>query len=233
MGAQRRLKNVDAAERAFRVKAGFWSLGAGVGGAMIGGHFAGAFGVVLGFPLGWTLCFLITMWVVDSGGRAAEVLYYPSGKSTPFKREYSQAQALAMRGRHREAADVYEAACREFPEDPTPYLHLARLLRDHLGEYEVAARWFREARQHAMLTEPQALMIAQELVALYLEKLEAPRRALPELADLARRFPGTPTGAAAARELEELRAMLAIEQAGGASVTAQFRARRSAPQPGS
>lgn len=230
MSTQRRLKDIDSAERSFRIKALVWSMSAGVLTGVAGWLLIGPIALLIGFPLGWGVAYVLTATLVHHSGRAAQVLYNPSGSSTPFKREYSQPQALVMQGKYREAAEAFEAACREFADDPTPYLHLARLLRDHLNEYETAARWLREARKHATLTSGQELLIVQELAALYVMKLDAPRRAIPELALLKQRFPGTAVGDAAARELEELREMLAIEQDGGPSVTQQFRARHP-PRP--
>ena len=130
------------------------------------------------------------------------------GATTPHRAEYSQAQALAAQGRYREAADAYEIAAAESEGDPTPYIAIARILRDHLADYQSAAAWFRRARRDAVLTAGQELLVSQELIELYRERLGEPRRAIPELARIPRIVPNTPQAESAARELADLRIQL-------------------------
>lgn len=215
----KRLRDVDAAERMYRLQALVWGVYAGVlGGVPVGAgvaHLAGGnliigalteLGVmVVGVPL-------VAGFVTQRAGATAQAIYNPSGDSTPYRRQYSYADALVMRGRYADAAAAYEAYCLEYPDDPEPYLRLARLYRDKLKQYQDAIAWFRRSRADARLTPGQELVVIQEIVEIHLHKLRAPQQAIPELALLCRKFPGTPAAEAAERELAELRQMLVRER---------------------
>jgi len=62
----------------------------------------------IGLVIGAIVVFTLVMIATGTGGRAAAVLYNPSGKTTPRKAEYSQAQSLEARGMYQQAVD----ACR-------------------------------------------------------------------------------------------------------------------------
>jgi len=142
-----------------------------------------------------------------AGGIAARYLGL-RGATTPPKRDYSAAQALVARGRYQEALGAYEIAAAESDGDAEPYLAIARLLRDHLADFETAAAWFRRARRDARLSTGQQLLVAEELIELYTTKLQDTRRAIPELARIPELVPGSPQADAAARQLAELRNQL-------------------------
>jgi tetratricopeptide (TPR) repeat protein len=135
----------------------------------------------------------------------------PSGASTPHRAEYSQAQALAARGRYRDAVAAYEIAAAESGGDPVPYVEIARIHRDRLADYETAAAWFRRARRDATLGPGLELLVTQELIELYTKRLGQPQRAIPELARIPRLVPGTPQAQAAERQLASLRAVMRDE----------------------
>jgi tetratricopeptide (TPR) repeat protein len=80
------------------------------------------------------------------------------------------------------------------------------------GRYEEAAAWFRRARRDATLPPGHDLLVSQELIELYRGRLGQPQRAIPELARICERFPGTPNAAAAEGELAALRAQIANER---------------------
>lgn len=138
----------------------------------------------------------------------------PSGATTPHRAEYSQAQALAAQGRYADAVAAYELAAAESAGDPTPYVAIARIQRDHLGDYELAAAWFRRARRDARLDAGLELLVAQELIELYTKRMGQPQRAIPELARIPRLLPGSAQASAAEREIATLRAALRDEEAG-------------------
>lgn len=140
-----------------------------------------------------------------------------SGGTTPHRAEYSQPRALAAQGRYREATEAWELAAAESEGDPEPYVALARLYRDQLKDPEAAAEWFRRARRDARLDGGLDLLVTQELIELYVKQLGQPQRAIPELARLRERYPRTPGGQAAERELQELRARIAREGNGPAA----------------
>ncbi|UCF39553.1 MAG: tetratricopeptide repeat protein [Gemmatimonadota bacterium] len=223
----RRLKNVDAGERAYRIKA--LVLGALFG--MFGGLPVGALLAekVGGNPIVFMLAAVVMVTVAAvvsselatrSAGRTVQSIYNPEG--TAVRREYSLADSLVARGKYEDAAAAYEVACLEHPEDPEPYFRLARLLRDHLQRHDEAAQWFERARTESRIQGLQGLVISQELIELYVHKLRTPRRAIPELMLLCERFPGTPAADGARKELEEMRELLAQERDGTLDFTEEF-----------
>lgn len=222
MTAQR-LKEVDAAERAFRLHALAWALAVGAfmggGGGMLLGGPEGALG---GFLVVSTSVYVVARWAVGRAHALAETVYNPSGASTPYKPQYSYAASLVVRGRYAEAAAAYELHAIENPAEPEPYLQLARLYRDKLQQYEDALAWFRRVRTDATLGPGQELYVIQEIIDLYTQQLKTPRKAIPELTLVCQRFPATPAARAAEKQLAEMREMLARERDALEPFTAQF-----------
>jgi tetratricopeptide (TPR) repeat protein len=149
--------------------------------------------------------FGVSSAITWNAGRAAGTIHNPSGKGTPYRQEYSRAAALVIRGNYDEAVEAYREHIAEQPEDPEPYLRLARLLRDQLDRYDDAAHWFKAARQSARITARQEVFITRELIELATDKLRDPARAAPELARLIERFPGAPEAVWARTELREIK----------------------------
>ncbi|HXV86650.1 MAG TPA: hypothetical protein VD793_08120 [Gemmatimonadales bacterium] len=222
-------REVDAAERAFRLQILGW---AGAVGLLLGGA-AGAYvarvqgaspllGALIGFPVVTGLIYLTASLTVRHAGAAAATIYSPSGSSTPHKPEYSRAASLVARGQYAEAAIAYELHAVENPEDPEPYFQLARLFRDHLNQHEDALTWFRRARTDATLGPGQELYVIQEVIDLYVNVMRTPRKAIPELTRVCQRFPNTPAARAAVKQLELMRELLARERDALEPFTAQF-----------
>lgn len=211
------VRDVDSARQARFARAFGWlgvaglmwgglvgSLVGGVGGALLGG-LAGV--VLVGGGGG-----LVILLVTDRLGGMAGALYNPSGRTTPHRHDHSYAKSLVARGAFEEAIRAYEDSVALDPADPTPYVAVARILRDELGSFEEAARWFRRARLDAQLDPGYELLVGRELVELYRGRLAQPRRAAPELARLAERFEGTPEGEWAESELRSLKEEIADER---------------------
>jgi len=225
----KRLKDIDAGDRAVRLHALMWATGVGIfGGIPIGLALATLLGfhpllgLVLGVGVGFGVVYYGSLFITNKAARVAQTIYNPSGESTPRRREYSQAAALVMQDRHEDAAAAYEVHVTENPDDPEPYFQLARLYLEHLDSPEEAINWYTRARDEARLTEGQALVATQEIANIYVRRLRTPRRAIPELVLLCERFPGTPAGEIARRELEEMRALLARESEEGVDFTEEF-----------
>jgi tetratricopeptide (TPR) repeat protein len=219
----RRLKNIDAGDRAVRIRALTFALlvGAAMGGTG-GGLLFGPAGALGGFILVSLAVYLGSLWIVEKADAVAQTVYNPSGDSTPYKQQYSYAASLAIRGRFQEAAAAYELHVIENPAEPQPYIELARLYRDKLKQYDDALAWFRRARTDAKLGPGQELYVIQEIIDLYVGHLKTPRKAIPELTLVCQRFPATPAARAAERQLAEMREMLAREREGVEPFTAQF-----------
>jgi tetratricopeptide (TPR) repeat protein len=168
-------------------------------------------GVLPGIPAGVFAVYRFALMVADSAAGAFQHINNPSGDTTPYKRDHSYAQSLAVRGRYEEAIAAYQRDVLEDPRDPAPYLEIARLYRDQLDRPADAVTWFRRARSDAIASPGHEMMATQEIVELFVHKLREPRKAIPELARLVERFPGAPAAEAARRELAELREQVAQE----------------------
>lgn len=187
-----------------------WSLPGAMGGGLFGyagmlyGLWGGSMVLVLVMG-GLLLTFSLPLAFAALSGRAANVLYNPSGAGPPRRREYSQAESLVVRGLYDEAVVAFEVASAEDPTDPTPSLRIARIHRDWTRRYEEAARWFRQALERTERGSGLALLVTKELVELYTVKLASPARAAPLLARLAEGRDGTPEAAWARDELARIK----------------------------
>jgi hypothetical protein len=204
------LKDVDSAARARILKTLLYSMPGGVAGAL-GGAFAGV-GAIPGFIVGFLFVFLVTRGASEGAGTAAGAIYHPSGRSSPVKHEYSYADSLAARGRYEEAVTAYEVGISEFPDDPEPYLRIARLKRDKLGEFEEAVFWFKRARKDSDISAGQELLATQEVIEVYRDRLGSPTRAIPELARLIDRFPDDQVADWARGEMAKLKERVRAEE---------------------
>ena len=166
---------------------------------------AGILFLLVSVVVGWALAFFGPFLAMQVGGAVAGTVYNPSGSRVPPKREYSQAEAYVAQGRYQEAIDAFEIAVMEHPEEPEPYLRIARVYRDELDHLEDAARWFKRVRREAELPDGMKLLVIRELVELYVDKLGTPAKALPELARMAELQAGTAEGDWAAQELRRLK----------------------------
>jgi hypothetical protein len=146
--------------------------------------------------------------LTQGGGMVAATLHNPSGKSTPAKKQYSAAQALLARGHYEDAIAAYQHAISEDASDPTPYLQVARILRDELERYEESASWFRQVHEHPNASSGISLLALREITELYTQKLGQPQKALPLLARLSETQPDSPEGEWATRELVELKRLV-------------------------
>ncbi len=204
-------RDADAAARIYKLKAMWWSVWVGL--------FAVPLGLLLGgFPVGLlggllapVLVYYVTMSLTEGSARAASSIHNPQGEIAPIKEDYSFAQSLSARGDFAGAIREYEHATLACPEDPEPYIRVARIYRRDLHNPATALEWFKRARRDAVLGRGQELLITQEIIELYRNELAAPTSAIPELARLIDRFPDDPGADAARTELAELRDMLASE----------------------
>ena len=216
-----RLKDVDTAEQAMKAKALAWSIAAAVIGLaalnLAGGQaklepmalwLVRAAIVSLG-----ALVYFLTMSISRGSGSIAGTIYHPSGRSSPVKHEYSYPESLAARGLYEEAVTAYEVAVSEFPEDPEPYIRIARTKRDKLSEFEDAVFWFKRARNDSEISQGQELVVTQEMIEIYRDKLGTPTRAIPELARIIDRFPDDPAAEWARQEMATLKEVVAHQEA--------------------
>ena len=205
------VKDVDQYERALKWKAGTWSLAGGVLGALLSVLTGG--NTLIYALVGWAVAFAGPLVIANTAARAAGGLYNPSGHTTPPTRQYSHAESLVVRGMYREGISAFERAIAEGNEDdPTPFLRIARTYRDHLEEFEDAARWFKKAMGASGIPPGLLLLTRKELVELYRVKMGQPEKAAPLLARLAAESAGTADGEWAARELAEVKAAMRADR---------------------
>lgn len=200
-----RLRDTDTTATMRRVKAGYYALAGAVIGGAGGAYKWGGPGFLLGAILGYAFVYFTVTGLTEGSGALMGKIYHPSGDSTPHRREYSEPQALTLRGLFQEAIDSYRTYVAEFPDDPEPCLGIARIYRDHLKQYDDAVTWLKRARQAKDIDPGREVLVTREIIELYLGKLHQPQRATPELARLADRFAGTREGDLAKSELAELR----------------------------
>jgi tetratricopeptide (TPR) repeat protein len=208
-----RLRDVDARSRAEKVKILGWSLFAGLPMGAAAGFAAGH--IVLGMLLAPLLIGTVAWAVAGVAGKGATLLHMPPGSSTPRKKEYSRAEALAVRGEYEGAVAAYQEAILESPEEGEPYLRVARLYRDRLGDPEEALSWFKCATRDAVLSQGQEILTRKEMAELLIHRMQEPQRAAPELARLAEAYPDTSDGEWAAQELARIKEEMGREDDSG------------------
>ena len=191
------MKDVDLFQRVNRIQLGVWIVIAVIG--------------TLAFSPIFVLVPIVVPLIQYLAGRFARNIFDPTGATVKSRPAYSAPESLAVRGRFEDAVSAYEAAARDEPDDPEPWLRIARIERMDLRRPQRALEALRAARALVTDASPAAQMIGREIAELHLRDLDEPRRAMPELARLAAAYPDTPTGLWAARELALLKRALAEE----------------------
>ncbi len=133
---------------------------------------------------------------------AAASVLFPSARATPAPREYSEVEALVIRGHFVEAADYYRAIIEDEPANTEARMRLGRLLEEHCADPTAAEALYLEVRRLDR-TAKQDWIASNSLIDLY--EREGPHQRLKaELARLSRRFPDTEAAVSARRRLNEL-----------------------------
>lgn len=204
-------RDIDSAKRVHTLKTLFWSLPGGLIGAAVGlygayeGRWSALVGIIAGFLIAGLIVFVVATVVSRGTATLAGSVLLPSGKSTPAQREYSYPQSLAARGRYEEAITAFQVCCLDHPEDPEPYVRIARIYRDHLRSYDDALFWFKRARSESTLSPRYEMLITQEIIEVHTCKAGNPQKAIPELARMVDRFPDDPASDWARTEIRRLR----------------------------
>jgi hypothetical protein len=121
---------------------------------------------LLGAIASVTATYFLAGAFVALGAGGARAVLLPSGRSTPSRHGFSEADAAILRRRYGEAAVLLEAASMDDPDDPEAYLRLARLHRDHLRDPRRAHEWFQHARATRRLTPGERRRVDDETEAL-------------------------------------------------------------------
>ncbi len=173
---------------------------------------------LLHVPGAWTIPFSIgfgllgglivmfgAMTVSRNTGKAVGSMVVPSGKSTPYQRQFSSQEALAAHGRVDEAIMAYESELQLRPNDLALLLKTVDLYLDQKVEPERAAELLRQVRRIDGAPPEKVLYASHRLVDLYLGPLHDRGRAIVELRVLIERFPGSQAAAFAREGLAKLK----------------------------
>ncbi|HEY0303883.1 MAG TPA: tetratricopeptide repeat protein [Longimicrobiales bacterium] len=202
-----KLRDVDSAETAFRLKAVVYGIvvaaPAGVIAYLLMGSIITA---LLGFVTIGAMVTGVALYIADRGGSIGASLYRPSGSSTPAIREYSYADSLVARGQHDDAVAAYARLGIEHPADPEPRIRQARVLRDRLQQYDAAVGVFRQVLLIPQLKPATELVVLREIIEIHVQKQQQPERALPYLARIAQKFAGNATAEWARSEARDIKA---------------------------
>lgn len=206
-----KLRDVDSAETAYRLRAGSYALIVGVVSAGVATMLAGPAGVVIGVVIA-AFVYLGTLYIAERSGRAAASIYHTSGSSTPAVREYSLADSFVARGMIPQALAEYESLANQYTADPEPLLRKARVLRNNVRDYEAALTDYRRVLGIDGLKPETELATLREITELCTHKLQEPPRALPFLARISEKFRGTPTAEWARNEVASIKAAMQQER---------------------
>ena len=170
-------------------------------------------GLVMGL-LGALIGYFVFPFMLDVGSKVLlRGAIEPSGATTPPPRALSVPESKAAQGDYLGAIQAYEALCDERPTDPEPYLRIARIYLDKLNQPADAIAWFKRARSDAAVDAGRYIQITQEVVEIYMRRLDTPLKAIPELAQLIDRYPNDPSIQLAKRQLAELRRKIPSQEA--------------------
>ena len=150
------------------------------------------------------LLILGARWGLEQFARGAGAILLPSGKSTPTARQYSEQEALVVRGQFVEAADAYRAIAEDEPANIEVHMRLGALLATHCSD-PVGAEFTYRAVRRLSPTPHQDLAASNALIELYQRNGE-PAKVTAELMRLSRQYGESAIGVMAREHLIRLRA---------------------------
>jgi tetratricopeptide (TPR) repeat protein len=146
-------------------------------------------------------------WLIGHGsGKGFGMFVAPSGASTPYQKQYSFQESLAVRGHIADAIASYEELIAASPDDVQARFRAAALYVQQGTDLRRAEALYREARALPSVASHEDVFAAQRLIDLYLGPLAEPGRALVELRRLVERYPGTDVATRARETLGKLKA---------------------------
>jgi hypothetical protein len=141
----------------------------------------------------------------DAVGAGFRSFLQPSGASTPYQRDYSMQEAMAIGGDVHGAIASYVALIEATPDDVEARIALAELCA-RSGYATEAADAFADVRRVPGVSAQRDLYATSRLVDLYAGPLAQPGRALVELRRLAEKHAGTREADAAVGAIARIKA---------------------------
>ena len=158
--------------------------------------------VVLG-----TLWWFFVTRVSRGAGAAFGEFIQPSGDRTPYKTQYSEQDAMVMRGEVARALASFEAIILGSPNDPDPRVRAAELYIKN-GQRDRAEALYKSVQRMPRVSTTDDVYVSNRLVDLYLQWPEREVRALTELRRLIDTYPDTDIAERARAGLANLKSQL-------------------------
>ena len=141
--------------------------------------------------LGAVLISAIILLVIDRTSAGFMHFIWPSGSSTPYEKQYSLQESLAIRGDVAGAIASYEEIIAGDPKDVEARIRAAELLAGKGNNAAKAADMLRDARKVEGISAERDLYISNRLVDLLRGPLRDEGRALVELRRLVHMHPAS------------------------------------------
>ena len=156
------------------------------------GLMRGGVGFFLALPIaiaGAAIISAIILWVAQAAGHGVLHFLWPSGSSTPYQKQYSLQESMAIRGDVAGAIASYEEIIAADPLDVEARIRVAELHAGPGKNPQRAAEMLREARRIEGVTPERDLYISNRLIDLLRGPLADEGRALVELRRLVQLHP--------------------------------------------
>ncbi len=161
------------------------------------------FGAVLLAALWW---FFVTRVSHGAGAMFGEFIQ-PGGGRTPYRQQYSEQDAMVMRGEVARALASYEEIILASGNDPDPRIRAAELyVKD--GQLERAEAHYKAVQRMPNVAAKDDVYVSNRLVDLYLKWPDREVRALTELRRLIETYPDTDIAQRARAGLANLKSQL-------------------------
>ena len=148
---------------------------------------------------------------VTRASRGAGALFgefiQPSGDRTPYQPQYSEQDAMAIRGQAARALASYEEIILASPNDPEPRVRAAELYLKN-GQRDRAEALYKSVQRLPRVSAKDDVYVSNRLVDLYLKWPEREVRALTELRRLIDTYPDTDIAERARAGLANLKGQL-------------------------
>ena len=145
--------------------------------------------------------------VSRGAGAAFGEFIQPTGNRTPYEPQYSEQDAMVMRGQVARALASYEEIILSSPNDPQPRIRAADLYAKN-GQRDRAEALYKAVQRLPGITAKDDVYVSNRLVDLYLQWSDREARALTELRRLIDTYPESDVAERARKGLANLKRQL-------------------------